>query len=262
MGFWEGCVLVFRWNILSTSVKSVWPEGFNPVVPLLMFGLDACSMVREVLVWPTVLGWCQSMLWHQIEVVGEICPTVAPYIRALDYEASWWVVLIINMKWLFSSLLILVWNLFLSHDTSVASACFPGLCFSPSSYSWVVLVFKMEDVSCRQQMEMSVLKSQSACLCRLAGELISISMPLFWKPCVHSSQFSFWNIWGFPVFAVLRQVWLSWDLMGVLSSLCDILSTVFFCVALTVTTPLLCLSCYVQNWLFHFRSQAYLVLSN
>lgn len=60
------------------------------------FGWMLVVWVREVLVWPTVLGWCQSMLWRQIEVVGEICPTVAPYIRALDYEASWWVVLIIN----------------------------------------------------------------------------------------------------------------------------------------------------------------------
>lgn len=73
----------------------------------------------------------------------------------------------------------------LSHDTSVASACFLGLCFSPSSYSWVVLVFKMEDVSCRQQMEMSVLKSQSACLCRLVGELKSRSMLLLLK-AMHS----------------------------------------------------------------------------
>lgn len=109
-GFWEECAFVFRWNILSTSVKSVWSASLNPDVPLLMFWLDACSM-GEGSLGVTHCSWMMPICTFTSRR-GEICHIVVPYTHVLDkrpldglFQSSIW-------SDFFSSLLILVWNLF------------------------------------------------------------------------------------------------------------------------------------------------------
>lgn len=142
---------VFRWIILVNLCERC--HRLTLMFLCWWFVWMLLVWLTEVLMWHTVLGQCQSVLFCQVGLVvwkqQHWCSVYA--CCGSDHKTSWWVVSVINTKWFFFIYSYFGLKSILSDGHTVVSAGFLGLhvlgsaFFQPPLTLRVVFVFKMED---------------------------------------------------------------------------------------------------------------------
>lgn len=187
---------VFRWIILVNLCERC--HRLTLMFLCWWFVWMLLVWLTEVLMWHTVLGQCQSVLFCQVGLVvwkqQHWCSVYA--CCGSDHKTSWWVVSVINTKWFFLSILILVWNLFCQMVILWCLLAFWGCMFLGVHFSSLLLLLELclslkWRTSCRQQIEVPVCKT-SLLVCIFWWENWDHQVQsYYWNPCIPSCHLFF-----------------------------------------------------------------------
>lgn len=189
---------VFRWIFLVNLCERAM-SSFNFDVPLLMVCLDAfrmgdwgldvthCSWTMPVCAFPP-----SRACWVKAEA-----SVFHLWVLWMDHKTSWCVVSVINTKWFFFICSYFGLKSILSDGHTVVSAGFLGLHFLGSAFFQPLLtlrfvfVFKTEDTSCRQHIEVPVCET-SLLVCIFWWENWDHQIQsYYWNPCIPSCHLFF-----------------------------------------------------------------------